>query len=187
MTTEQSIMTNQQPNGHGRKQMRWRSFDYSTKGVYFVTIVTYQRLCLFGQVVHGEMILNDAGSMILEQYNEMSNTTIQCMDVVVMPNHIHFMVSILHGSMTSLPTLIKKFKSKTTVQYLKGMKTNHWLPIERHLWQRSYWDDIVWNDRMFDFIRHYIVLNPRRWDKDALNEGHGNELDDINGSLRKLR
>ena len=173
--------------GQERKQMRWFDFDYESQGVYFVTVVTYRRACLFGKVVNGEMILNEAGSMILAQYNEMECCTVQCMDVVVMPNHIHFMVYIPHDGASSLPVIMKDFKSTTTMLYCRGVKDKGWQPFYRHLWQRSYWDDIVWNGRMFEFIRRYIYLNPQRWDKDAINDDHGADLDDINACLKKLK
>ena len=36
-------------------------YDYTSAGAYFITIVTYQRECLFGEIVDGEMVLNDYG------------------------------------------------------------------------------------------------------------------------------
>ena len=175
--------------GQERKQMRWADFEYSSQGVYFVTIVTNERRNLFGDVRDGEMCLNAAGQMVLDEYHaiETNEKGIECMDVVVMPNHIHFMIYIPHDGACSLPVAMEHFKSRTVKRYGQGVKENGWVPYNKHLWQRSYWDDIVWNGRQFEFIRRYIYLNPQRWNKDAINNEHGSELDDISSCLKLLR
>ncbi|WP_353684048.1 hypothetical protein V4D30_09245 [Thermodesulfovibrio sp. 3907-1M] len=52
------------PDIHHRRSIRLKEYVYSQPGAYFVTIYTKNRQCLFGDVVDGEMILNDAGKMI---------------------------------------------------------------------------------------------------------------------------
>ena len=47
------------PNNHHRRSIRLPGYDYTRPGAYFVTIVTWQRQRLFGEVVDGEMRLND--------------------------------------------------------------------------------------------------------------------------------
>jgi putative transposase len=42
-----------------------------------------------------------------------------------------------------------------------GMKT----PI----WQRNYYEHVIWNEDEFDQTRLYIQDNPRRWLEDAEN------------------
>ena len=169
--------------------MRWADFDYSSQGVYFVTIVTNERRNLFGYVRDGEMRLNAAGRMVLEEYLsiETNETGVTCMDVVVMPNHIHCMVYLPNDSGKTIPVIMEHFKSRTVNRYCVGVKEDGWTPYHNHLWQRSYWDDIVRNERQFEFIRRYIRLNPQRWDKDAINAAHGRETDDINSCIKKLR
>ena len=39
----------------GRKSIRLQGYDYSQAGAYYVTIVTYHRDCLFGEIVNEEM------------------------------------------------------------------------------------------------------------------------------------
>ena len=74
-----------------RKKMRFTDFDYSAQGCYFITIVTNNRVCLFGTIQDGEMLLNDAGYMIANLYLtiEQKFSKVSCMDSVVMPNHFH--------------------------------------------------------------------------------------------------
>ncbi|MFZ4560620.1 MAG: transposase, partial [Saprospiraceae bacterium] len=49
------------PNIHHRKSIRLKGYDYSQAGMYFITLCVQDKLCLFGEVVNGEMVLNDAG------------------------------------------------------------------------------------------------------------------------------
>ncbi|MBI5840645.1 MAG: hypothetical protein HZB19_11140 [Chloroflexi bacterium] len=50
---------------HHRRSIRLPGYDYSQAGAYFVTIVAYQRECLFGEIVDGEMVLNHAGKSFI--------------------------------------------------------------------------------------------------------------------------
>ena len=82
------------PERHRRRSMRLKGYDYSQAGAYFVTICTQGRACLFGEVVDGEMRLNDAGRMVVAEWERLpalfSNVVLDAF--VVMPNHIHGIV-----------------------------------------------------------------------------------------------
>ena len=82
------------PRIHRRRSIRLQGYDYSQAGAYFVTICAQHRECLFGEIVSGEIRLNEAGLMILRWYAELENkfNDIQCDEFVCMPNHIHFIV-----------------------------------------------------------------------------------------------
>jgi putative transposase len=79
-----------------RKSIRLKEYDYSQAGGYFVTIVTQGREYLFGEIVDGEMVLNEAGRMVLKWWNELPNkfpsTTLDAF--VIMPNHFHGIIFI---------------------------------------------------------------------------------------------
>jgi len=51
---------------HHRHSIRLKQYDYTQPGGYFITIVTYQRDCLFGEIVNEEMILNEYGNIVNE-------------------------------------------------------------------------------------------------------------------------
>jgi putative transposase len=53
--------TNYNPDIHHRHSIRLREYDYGSSGAYFVTICSFQRECLFGEVVDGGMRLSDHG------------------------------------------------------------------------------------------------------------------------------
>lgn len=67
----------------------------------------------------------------------------------------------------SLPRLMQHIKSYTTVEYIKGVYNDNWIPFEKHLWQRSYHDIIVRADGNLNRIRQYIFNNPAKWAKDT--------------------
>jgi len=81
---------------HNRKSIRLKGHDYTSVGRYFVTIVTRDRLHLFGKIVGGEMVLNKFGEIAAEEWKN----TIQLRDnlslgaFMIMPDHIHFVIHI---------------------------------------------------------------------------------------------
>ncbi|GBD25830.1 hypothetical protein HRbin30_01155 [bacterium HR30] len=85
------------PNKHHRRSIRLKDYDYSQPGAYFITIVTQDRVCLFGDVVDTEMRLNDAGRMVQKWWGELNHKfpNVQTDEYVVMPNHFHGIVLIM--------------------------------------------------------------------------------------------
>ncbi|WP_242043584.1 hypothetical protein [Leptolyngbya sp. FACHB-671] len=45
------------------RSIRLKGYDYTSAGMYFITICTYQRECLLGEIVEGEMQLNELGKV----------------------------------------------------------------------------------------------------------------------------
>lgn len=82
----------------GRRSIRLKGYDYAQAGAYFVTICTQNRDCLFGDIVDGEMVLNDAGRMAQREWEQLPNRfPLVDLDVyVVMPNHLHGIVIIVN-------------------------------------------------------------------------------------------
>ena len=78
------------PNIHNRSSARIQNHDYSI-GSYFVTVTTNGRLPLFGRIVDGNMVKNDACMMVEKIWND----TILCFpniildNFIVMPEHFH--------------------------------------------------------------------------------------------------
>ena len=92
------------PNIRRRRFIRLYGYNYSQNGAYFITVCTYRRRCLFGNIVNGEMVLNDAGEMIqnvwLTLELQFSNVCVD--EYSVMPNHFHGIV-VLDSSGGSEP------------------------------------------------------------------------------------
>ncbi|MCP2025070.1 REP element-mobilizing transposase RayT [Flavobacterium sp. HSC-32F16] len=73
-----------------------KDWDYSSEGVYFITMVTRDRECIFGSVEDGKMILNENGKIIEK---ELLKSIKICKNWffhnwVVMPNHVHLLIEI---------------------------------------------------------------------------------------------
>ena len=85
------------PDIHHRRSIRLKGYDYSQAGLYFVTICTQNRLCLFGKIENREMILNDPGIMIERQWQELIYRfdNIKADEFIVMPNHFHGIVKFV--------------------------------------------------------------------------------------------
>lgn len=176
-----------------RRSIRLRGFDYSQAGAYFVTIVCQGRACLFGDVAGEEMQLNDAGGMVQQVWQDLPNrySGINMDEFIVMPNHIHGVINFVqpveaplvgaqgesrgtnHRATTRVaPTLgdvVGAFKSLTTVEYVRGVKSLGWPQFSGKLWQRNYFEHVVRSEDSLTKIRQYIRDSPLRWEFDKEN------------------
>lgn len=74
------------PGIHHRKSIRLRGYDYSQAGWYFITICTHDRSPLLGEIVDGQMKLNDSGVIAHEEWYKTQNirSNIVLHDFVIM-------------------------------------------------------------------------------------------------------
>jgi putative transposase len=179
------------PNIHHRRSIRLPGYDYSQSGAYFVTICAYQRQCLFGDVVDGQIILNQYGAIVADEWQKSSviRREIELDAWVVMPNHFHGIVIInnpvgangrspLHHCYRSpqpgnapvqmkpksLSSLMAGFKSITTKK-INILRDTPATP----LWQRNYYEHIIRDRDAMNKIRQYIINNPVSWKIDQLH------------------
>lgn len=175
------------PQRHHRRSIRLKGYDYRQAGAYFVTIVVQGRECLLGQVVDGEMQLNAAGRMVCSTWCQLPEyyARVQLDAFVVMPNHIHGIIVLTQNELVcpapraselSLPDVVHRFKSLTTLRYIRGVNEEGWQPFIGRLWQRNYYEHIVRNNRDLEAIREYIALNPQRWATDEENPENARHL-----------
>ena len=72
-------MNKYNPNIHHRRSIRLKGYDYTQAGLFFITICCQNRICRFGDVVDGEMKLNEYGQIANDEwvktpkYDRMSN------------------------------------------------------------------------------------------------------------------
>jgi putative transposase len=192
------------PDKHHSRSIRLRGYDYSQSGVYFVTVCTSGRECFLGEVLNGEIVLSDAGVQIKEVWEQQPDRypNIQLDAFVIMPNHTHGVVILEpdvldpvgaslvgahhceigdvvdHRATTRVtPTLgdiVGAFKSITTVEYIRGVKTRGWRPFSGALWQRNYYEQIIRSDAALEAIRAYILSNPSQWPNDPEHSDNKN-------------
>ena len=79
------------PKIHHRRSIRLKGYDYSQAGAYFVTIVTWQREMLFGEIVDEEMVLNQYGRIVAMAWFDLPNhyRRAELGAFVILPNHVH--------------------------------------------------------------------------------------------------
>ena len=89
-------MSKYNPNIHRRRSIRLKGYDYSQKGLYFVTICTQNRECLFGEIIENKINLNIAGKMVENIWLEISQIfpDTKLHEYIIMPNHFHAIVEI---------------------------------------------------------------------------------------------
>jgi len=92
------------PDVHHRRSIRLREYGYSSVGAYFVTICAQGRECLFGDILDGEMRLNEAGRVVVEWWTKLPGKfpNVALDEYVVMPNHFHGIICIV-GAGSSRP------------------------------------------------------------------------------------
>lgn len=206
------------PAIHHRHSIRLKGYDYSKAGLYFITICCQNRACLFGHIIDGEMVLNDAGTMIEKWYYELATKfpEMKCDEMIIMPNHFHCIVnnvgadprvcpdnnapsiqlgepiilgepiqlgehvgspqrvgsSNIDGSSqrvgSPIPRVVQWFKTMTTNEYIRGVKSFGWAPFDGKLWQRNYYEHIIRDEKSYHNIKQYIVNNPINWKNDKL-------------------
>jgi REP-associated tyrosine transposase len=186
------------PEKHHRRSIRLHGYDYSAPGKYFVTICVQQRECLYGEVINGEMKLNDAGRMVEIWWRKLANKfpPVDLDEHVTMPNHFHGIIVIVNRrerekdlfhagkskeqiaqAMASvpeksapLPEIIQWFKTMTTNEYIRGGKESGWPRFDRKLWQRNYYEHTIFSLKTLRNIRQYIRANPPMWPYDRDNQ-----------------
>ena len=85
------------PQMHNRRSIRFKGYDYTQAGLYFITICCQNRACLFGEIENGKMMLNDAGAIANDCWlnipNHFPNAILH--EYVIMPNHVHGIIELV--------------------------------------------------------------------------------------------
>jgi putative transposase len=152
-----------------RRSIRLPNHDYSSEGLYFVTICVNNRFCLFGQIIDTEMHLSDTGKIVDEVWSTMFSFVEGGTTWIVMPNHLHGIIAIDNqalaaGARKSLGRMVGAFKTASTNRVNEIRATPGAL-----LWQRGFYEHIVRDDRSLANIVAYIEDNPFRWANDPEN------------------
>jgi REP element-mobilizing transposase RayT len=174
------------PQKHHRRSIRLKEYDYSQSGAYFVTICTYKREQLFGEIKNGIMCLNENGRIVYEKWfatNKIRNEIkLYENEFIIMPNHIHGIVWIITVGATGRSPLQNNEttqprgpKNKSLSSFIAGFKSAATKHINKYhntpgkpLWQRNYYEHIIRNEPKLNKIQEYIINNPINWELDEL-------------------
>lgn len=186
-------MTKYDPQIHHRRSIRLQGYDYTQPGAYFVTVITRQRTCLFGEVVNGEMKLSDLGQIADECWRAIPDhfPFVELGVHVVMPNHVHGIIMIdWDGAQSNLGTIDDgkgaamlrpndnphKINDKpgSLGAIVRSYKSAVSYQINKQfnlsqIWQRNYHEHIIRDADEANRIHLYIEANPAHWDEDDEN------------------
>ena len=177
------------PHLHHRRSIRLKGYDYAQAGLYFITICCQDRICRFGNVVNGEMKLNEFGIVAFNEWVKLSEhfSNFELDVFQIMPNHIHGIISLndppVGAGFTPAPNQCNTAnigataRVAPTVGYIvgayKSLVANGCLDIYKSknetmgkLWQRNYYEHIIRNEQSYQTISEYIINNPVKWTDD---------------------
>jgi REP element-mobilizing transposase RayT len=172
---------------------RLQSWDYGANGAYFITICTQNREHFFGEIVDGEMQLNQLGQLAYNYWLDIPNhfPFVELGNFVIMPNHTHGILIIDRNNVetrliASLPpqtenppqTEINGGFAETKnpmfhenisriIRWYKGRCSFEMRKIHADFsWQSRFHDHIIRDAHSFETIQNYIANNPLNWKKD---------------------
>jgi REP element-mobilizing transposase RayT len=106
------------PAIHHRRSIRLKCFDYTKPGAYFVTICTFERQMLLGEIAGDQMRPNEFGAIVNEEWwaSEKHRPEISLDAWIVMPNHVHGIVLIKppDAELATAVTPTRNLKSRIT-------------------------------------------------------------------------
>lgn len=183
------------PTLHHRRSIRLKGYDYSQPGAYFVTLVTYQRKCLLGEITDSAIHLSREGNIVGCVWSEIPNhfpyTTLG--DFIIMPNHLHGIIAIQGNEASTqckgeasasksgsppndfvsgcfAPTGTVPGSLSAIIQNFKSVSTRRVNLIRQvrglPIWQRNFYEHIIRDEGEYQRIAAYIRDNPSRWNDD---------------------
>ena len=151
-----------------RKQIRLKDYNYGQQGAYFITICVNGRKKILSNIV-GTGVLDcpqvnlKYHGIIAEKYiNQLSNfyNDISVDKYVIMPDHIHLLITILKGqSGTPVPTN----KNSVISNFVSTFKRFCNREYGNNIWQPRYYDHIIRNQEDYNYTWEYIENNPIKW------------------------
>jgi REP element-mobilizing transposase RayT len=164
-----------------RRSIRLKGFDYAQPGSYFITICTWHKCLIFGEIIQGEVVLSNLGEIARKEIERLPHrfSAIAIDGFVVMPNHIHILITISEDGMAniqgsteafkqpvpgSIPTIVRSYKAAVT-QRISAMRDT---PVSE-VWHHNYYEHFVRNENEREKIFLYLIANPAQWDSDEEN------------------
>lgn len=128
-----------------RKSIRLSEYDYSQAGLYFITLCTRNRSCLFGEIV-------GAGS----KPAHVDNTGLPGVDLA--PAGTGLEPAPTGYALAEIVRQLKTFSAKRINKTRNTPGTT--------IWQRNYYEHIIRNEASYLKIAEYIQTNPLKWQED---------------------
>lgn len=178
---------------------RIRGWDYGGNGCYFITVVTAFRQELFGEIIENEMVLNDFGKILYDEFFKSFDIRKELYlgEFVIMPNHWHAIIildraycyNLFNANVPSenqsdyfstirksksISSFVSSLKSSVITQIDNFIDIKH-LRIDKFnklnpLWQSNYYDHIIRTEEEYQMISNYIKTNPEKWGDDMFSK-----------------
>ncbi len=153
------------PLKHHRRSTRLDGYDYSSPGIYFVTICTHQNREVLAALQGGICELKMCGRIAQNFRCALPDlyANVELDEWVIMPNHLHTILRLLETSEPTRPALgaiIGRWKYETTRE-INDLREQKWQNGRMQVWQRGFYDRIIRDERELEFVRQYIRDNPR--------------------------
>ena len=129
------------------RSLRLKGFDYSTPGVYFLTLCSWKGKNVFYDPKLAKEIVN-----CLEDCSRQFGYKVY--SYCLMPNHLHLLTSVSEGA-RSVSQYVQAFKSLSTRLFWRSFGKGK-------LWQRGFYDHIIRKEESLVEITKYILANPVR-------------------------
>ncbi|MFH1798929.1 MAG: transposase [Candidatus Omnitrophota bacterium] len=167
-----------------KSKIRLQGYDYTQSNHYFITACTDNKQEWFGEIKNNEMILNNYGNIIKQQWQWLGQQYpyVKLDEYIIMPNHVHGIIIInnlyINHFVTARsrpgPTHSNNIKIKSLSSLIGAFKTTSSKSIRLNglsdfIWQRSFHDHIIRNEKSLQKIREYIINNPASWAEDEEN------------------
>ena len=139
-----------------RKNIRLKYYDYSTEGLYFVTICIKDRVEILGKIKDNNIRLTKEGSIAKNNIRNIDKIFegVLIDEYIIMPNHIHMIISLDGQNEVTLSRIVKQYKGVVTKQ------------IGFSIWQKLYYENVIRNEKEYYIIKEYIQNNVINWEKD---------------------
>lgn len=146
-----------------RKRVRIKNYDYSSSGAYFVTVCTADKQPILWEYVEAATCrpnLSKIGTVVetailnIPKHYPMISVDKYC----IMPDHIHMIMSINtdeNGRQIAAPTV------STVVGHMKRWVS---MQIGQSIWQKSFIDRVIRNEKGYQTVWEYIENNPIKLD-----------------------
>ena len=157
-----------------RQSTRLKTYDYSLEGSYFITIVTQDRLHLFGKIENSQMILNTVGEIVEQEWENsiQLRSNISLGEFIIMPDHMHMILTIDHqifndkdsqewehstpkSPSQTIGAIIRGFKGACTKKinlFFNSTGELQFAPTDELQFAPTYYKNKIWQRNYYDHI-----------------------------------
>ena len=105
-------------NKYRIKSARLQGWNYASGGYYFVTICSFDRNCIFGEIINDKMELNKNGGIVHQEWEKTfeMRPELRRDEYCIMPNHFHAVARIINSDQIVVETHGRASLRKTPKQ-----------------------------------------------------------------------